>query len=374
MRHLLPVLRWLFDGMHLIFPVPLTLPGPRMLAALGFTALIILSSGLALAAVKPSPRSLKASPIPIDARPISSFDRASSSKMRFGRLVWRGGLVLTSPSPHFGGWSAIEMSPDGRAFLAVSDAGTWLRGRLTYAGVAPRGVDGAVIGPIQAKNGTPLARSRDRDAEGLALVRGSIESGEVYVSFEGNHRVGRFPLTREGLGTPTGYLANPKDLKRSRRDGMESLATIDGGRFKGALVAFAEEADEGTGYHRGWIWVRGEARQLNVVSRDGFALTAAASLEDGSLLLLERRFRILEGVRMRMRLIQADKIEPGAVLDGETLIQADLGQEIDNMEGLGVHTESDGTTVLTILSDDNFNPVLQRTLLLQFSLERPLVK
>jgi hypothetical protein len=77
---------------------------------------------------------------------------------------------------------------------------------------------------------------------------------------------------------------------------------------------------------------------------------------------------------MRMRLIQADKIEPGAVLDGETLIQADLGQEIDNMEGLGVHTESDGTTVLTILSDDNFNPVLQRTLLLQFSLERPLVK
>jgi hypothetical protein len=44
------------------------------------------------------------------------------------------------------------------------------------------------------------------------------------------------------------------------------------------------------------------------------------------------------------------------------------------MEGLGVHTESDGTTVLTILSDDNFNPVLQRTLLLQFSLERPLVK
>ena len=37
------------------------------------------------------------------------------------------------------------------------------------------------------------------------------------------------------------------------------------------------------------------------------------------------------------------------------------------MEGLAVHRDADGETVLTLISDDNFSP-LQRTLLLQFTL------
>lgn len=355
--------------MPLSLSTAITFPSSRILVVLGVIGLLIVSGGLALAAVKPSPGDLKVSPVRVDAQRLASFDNADPTRTRFGRLVWRGGLVLTSPSPHFGGWSGIELSPDGRAFLAVSDAGTWLKGRLDYKGAAPGGIAEAVLGPIRAKSGRPLARSRDRDAEGLALVRGRIDAGEVYISFEGNHRVGRFPITPAGLGAPSGYLANPKDLRRSRRDGMESLTILGAGRYKGALVALAEEADSATGHHAGWIWVGGVPRALKVVSRDEFALTAAASLHDGSLLLLERRFRIFDGVRMRIRLIPAGRIEPGALLDGEVLIEAGPGQQIDNMEGLAVHTAADGATVLTLLSDDNFNPVLQRTLLLQFSLE-----
>ena len=48
------------------------------------------------------------------------------------------------------------------------------------------------------------------------------------------------------------------------------------------------------------------------------------------------------------------------------LIEADLGQQIDNMEGIGVH-RAGAETVLTLISDNNFS-MLQRTLLLQFSL------
>ena len=44
--------------------------------------------------------------------------------------------------------------------------------------------------------------------------------------------------------------------------------------------------------------------------------------------------------------------------------------EIDNMEALGVHRDGAGRTILTVMSDDNFNP-LQRTLLLQFALTEP---
>jgi hypothetical protein len=39
------------------------------------------------------------------------------------------------------------------------------------------------------------------------------------------------------------------------------------------------------------------------------------------------------------------------------------------MEGLAVHAGADGATIVTIISDDNFNRTLQRTLLLQFALD-----
>jgi hypothetical protein len=52
-------------------------------------------------------------------------------------------------------------------------------------------------------------------------------------------------------------------------------------------------------------------------------------------------------------------------------MEADLSHEIDNMEALAVHKDQNGDTVLTIISDDNFNRSLQRTLLLQFTLPRP---
>jgi hypothetical protein len=51
-------------------------------------------------------------------------------------------------------------------------------------------------------------------------------------------------------------------------------------------------------------------------------------------------------------------------------MEADLGDEIDNMEGLSVHRTPEGEIVLTLISDDNFSPV-ERTLLLQFTLADP---
>jgi hypothetical protein len=54
------------------------------------------------------------------------------------------------------------------------------------------------------------------------------------------------------------------------------------------------------------------------------------------------------------------------MLDGDVLIEADLGFEIDNMEGLAVHQDG-GQTILTLISDDNFS-FIQRTILLEFAL------
>ncbi len=49
------------------------------------------------------------------------------------------------------------------------------------------------------------------------------------------------------------------------------------------------------------------------------------------------------------------------------IFSADLGYEIDNMEGIDAHVTSEGDTVITMVSDDNFS-LIQRNLLLQFTL------
>ena len=90
-------------------------------------------------------------------------------------------------------------------------------------------------------------------------------------------------------------------------------------------------------------------------------------LASGELLILERKFSWLSGVGIRIRRIALKSLAPGAVVDGPSIFDADLGNEIDNMEGIDAHITPEGETVLTMISDDNFS-LLQRTLLLQFTL------
>jgi hypothetical protein len=73
------------------------------------------------------------------------------------------------------------------------------------------------------------------------------------------------------------------------------------------------------------------------------------------------------GVGIRIRRIALASVVPGAVVDGPAIFNADLGDEIDNMEGIDAHITPEGDTVLTMVSDDNFS-MIQRTLLLQFTL------
>ncbi len=71
---------------------------------------------------------------------------------------------------------------------------------------------------------------------------------------------------------------------------------------------------------------------------------------------------------MRVRRVRASDVRPGALLVGNVLLEADMSSEIDNMEALSVSRNARGQTVLTIMSDNNFNSLLQRNLLLQFAL------
>jgi hypothetical protein len=101
--------------------------------------ILVVGAGIALGDSKPDV--LKAAQaIEVHAEPIAAFDKIDAQKTHFGKLTWRGGLVLTSPSPHFGGFSALALDEDGDDFLALSDAGTWMMGVLEHDGNKPKGL------------------------------------------------------------------------------------------------------------------------------------------------------------------------------------------------------------------------------------------
>jgi hypothetical protein len=105
---------------------------------------------------------------------------------------------------------------------------------------------------------------------------------------------------------------------------------------------------------------------FTVTRSDNFDVTDCAVGGNGDLYVLERRFSWSAGVAMRVRYIPLATVAPNAVVDGKVLVTADMGYQIDNMEGLSAHRARNGETVLTMISDDNFSFV-QRTILLQFT-------
>ena len=92
--------------------------------------------------------------------------------------------------------------------------------------------------------------------------------------------------------------------------------------MKGTVVAFSERLKDRNGNLIGWL-IGGRAPGTIVVRRlGGFDITGAAGLPDGGLLLLERRFRYSEGVKMRIRRIKAADLRRGNLITGEVLLEA----------------------------------------------------
>lgn len=337
-------------------------------------AAVIAAAGatFALGGTKPSNDALESGPIVVEAKPLAGFDRLKREETRFGKLTWRGGMVLTSPSKNFGGWSGLAVDPDGKGFFAISDAGAWMSGTIAYDDVGrPSGLESVRLGPIQSKSGDPLSRSRDRDAEGLALRSGTTKDGSVFVSFERKHRIVGFDIENGALSPAKSQVRLPSAAKdMAANGGIEAVAVLRGGPNNGRLVAFAERLRDDDGNHIGWIWEDEDHPRRFKLTNDGdYDVTDATPLPDGGLLVLERRFRWSEGVSMRLRLIRQQQLRAGETIDAETLVAADGSREIDNMEGLATHAGPGGEIIVTMISDDNFNHGMQRTLLLQFALD-----
>jgi hypothetical protein len=303
-----------------------------------------------------------AEPVEVTARRIDNFAIASSES-RFGPLEFLGGLDLVSRDRRFKGLSGIEVTPDGGTAFMVSDEGHFVRARLLYDNGRLAGLADVDLTPIFP--GRPIDK-HESDAENIAIDPGG--RGEALVVFERRSTpLIRFRLTEDGLSDPRLIDVPVEATRLPHNKSLESVAFLPpGSDWPGRVLIIAERPPRGAG-DRIPAWILGIG-DLHVLRRDGFDVTSARFLPDGDLMLLERRYVPGRGVSMRLRRVAGETVRPGAVLDGEALIEVGMLHQIDNMEGLAVHIDEDGRTILTLVSDDN-GSILQRTLLLQFALE-----
>ena len=305
--------------------------------------------------------------IVVAAQPIAAFDIRDPSRRQFGLLEFHGGLALRSSNKNFGGLSAIRVASDGEHFIGLSDRGWWLRGRIVYDGTQPIAIADAEMAPILGADGRPLAARGWYDTESLAE-----DGGTLYVGIERVHQIARFNYGKDGLLARGEPIAVPPALRAlPANKGLEALVFVPKGfGLAGTLIAISERGLDKAGNILAFL-IGGRSPGSFAVKRSAdYDISDAALLPGGDVLLLERKFSWTSGLSVRMRRVALGDVKPGAVVDGPTLFEADLGYEIDNMEGLSVHRGAGGETVLTLISDDNFS-VLQRTLLLQFTLAEP---
>lgn len=297
------------------------------------------------------------------------FEPKHPNKEKFGKLLWRGGIALFSENRLFGGLSGLTINASGEKIYAVSDSGFWLTANLKHEGATLKSVENVRIGPVVKPAKTTKAMEYNVDAEGIALQTPTNNRSPLVVSFERNHRIKHYIQEKQQLTATKKTLKLHKKVgKAGRNKGLEAIEYIRSGPHKGSIIAFAERLKDKRGNLKGWIFGRKKTKKITIKRKDGFDITGLATLPEGDLFVLERRFRFDEGVKMRIRRVKAKDIKPKALLVGETLLQtSNAKNSIDNMEGIAVHRTKNGEIIITLISDDNFN-FFQRTLLMQFAL------
>lgn len=248
-----------------------------------------------------------------------------------------------------GGLSGLAMSEHGAQLLAVSDDNYLVRARIRrdaaggietirYLGyqylVSPRWWRG----PFYS------------DSEGLAVAA----DGTLVVAYEGWNRVVRFDPGGAYLDTlPLPPLAF--DQQQSPNEGLEAIAVTAAGAVLVVPEIWAPEnaADQSRPLLR---FAAGEWTVQASIETGAFRPVGLDLDDAGRLYLLEREFHWSRGFSSRIRRFELtdDGLGPP-----ELLLQTRPGQ-FGNFEGLSVWRRGDGGLVLTLVSDNNRNPLLRR--------------
>ena len=261
----------------------------------------------------------------------------------FAPLELVGAWVVDAADPRFGGISSLAC--DGDALLVLTDSGALIR--------FPRPGSGTTRGAIRelpAGPGSPLLKE-DRDSE--ALARDPAGRG-WWVSFENHNELWLYDddftraLTHVDVRDPLFY----------HNFGVEALASTSVG-----LVILPESGQSAS------ILSNNQTRRLPFANAYG-TLSEAATLPDGSILLLARRVGrrdILKHGGIDNRLLRL--VAQDGRLETRLLAGLRLGP-LHNVEAMAAEPAANGRTRLWLMTDNDFAG-WRSTLLLELELEPP---
>ncbi len=252
----------------------------------------------------------------------------------------------------FGGFSGMDLGPDGQDITLLTDSGNMIFGRLH------RDADGRPVGlrrwrfvPINEPGGVQLG-PRGLDSEGLA-----VDGDDIFVSFERQHAVWR--VTREG-GIDE-RLTRPAAFDELQDNASFEALAIDAA---GTLYTLPERSGGWTKPFPVWRYKAGEWTQPFFLPRRGRYLPVGADFgPDGRLYLLERWMPLPYVFATRVRRFS---LTQAGVSDEEILLETPPGHH-DNLEGIAVWRDTAGAIRLTMVSDDNFSR-WQRTEIVEYRL------
>ena len=298
-----------------------------------------------------------AAPISVDVHPLALNTKIPEQRT-IGKLTYRGGLVISSLTTEFGGLSALGVSADGERMVALTDRGRRFASQLVYDEAGNlTGLRRTTLDTMANIDGTPLMAKSESDIESMSP---GVE-GEIIVAFERHHRIWRY---LPGRIEPE-PLRHPTELSRlPANNGIEGLALLHDGR----LFAISEGLKN---MQTTLAWTSGLKNwsTMTYALEGRFRPTGAATVANGDVLVLERRFTLRDGIAGRIRRIYRADILPGADLNPDLVAEFRAPVAVDNFEGIAVRQGPRGETLIYIISDDNFNP-LQRTLLMMFELTK----
>ncbi|MDA9274407.1 esterase-like activity of phytase family protein [bacterium] len=244
-------------------------------------------------------------------------------------LVFSGSVSVTGS----GGLSALDLEADGQSGIALSDRGDLFAIRLERT-------DGVLIDSTLA----PWASrsSIDGDIEGVAYNG----DGPHFFSLEAP--AGVIKIDKGGQITKLPDHADFADMIFNRE--LEALA-ID---KSGTIYTLPEKPSLWPNQIPLYAFENGVWQIAAHIPMRGFLMPVGADFgTDNLFYLLERSVSPL-GFRTRVRRFDLSQVD----LTEETLLTT--GQlSHDNLEGISVWTDQKGATRVTMISDDNFLPILR---------------
>ncbi|MDW3223778.1 MAG: esterase-like activity of phytase family protein [Paracoccaceae bacterium] len=243
----------------------------------------------------------------------------------------------------FGGFSGFEITEDGNAFFTITDRGSIVRGELIREGDAITGVEMMERQPLVDMEGQKR-NFPHTDAEGLARD----QQGRLFVSFEHAHRILRYDTWDSPAIWPS---YTPEWRALVANTGLETVAVQADGTIFSISEGVEPDIHEALVYRR--LPDEKWDQPFTLALEGGFVPVGGDFGPDEKLYVLERHFTPY-GFQSQVRRMD---VTANGFENTETILQTPVRQH-GNIEGLAVWKDGGGKIRLTMISDDNFLPIL----------------